>query len=78
MKLLKPLLFSIFGFALVSSLNANESQKQKVYGASERAIALAQNSIIVDGHIDVPHRVYASWVDVTQATEGGDFDYPRA
>jgi membrane dipeptidase len=36
------------------------------------------SSIIVDGHIDVPHRVFDQWVDVTQATDGGDFDYPRA
>jgi membrane dipeptidase len=39
---------------------------------------IAQQTIIVDGHIDVPYRVKERWVDVTQATEGGDFDYPRA
>ncbi len=39
---------------------------------------IAQQTIIVDGHIDVPYRVKEKWVDVTQATEGGDFDYPRA
>ena len=44
---------------------------------SQHAIDLAQNSIIVDGHIDVPYRVHDSWVDVTHATEDGDFDYPR-
>lgn len=45
---------------------------------STRAETLAVSSIIVDGHIDVPHRVFDQWVDVTQATDGGDFDYPRA
>lgn len=39
---------------------------------------IAQNAIIVDGHIDVPYRVNKQWVDVTQATADGDFDYPRA
>ena len=48
------------------------------YSASEKAIKIAQETIIVDGHIDVPYRVKEKWVDVTKATEGGDFDYPRA
>ena len=47
-------------------------------GVSELATELAQQLIIVDGHIDVPYRVHDSWVDVTVATEDGDFDYPRA
>lgn len=45
---------------------------------SDTAKKLAQETIIVDGHIDVPYRVHRNWVDVTKATEGGDFDYPRA
>ncbi len=50
----------------------------KKYRASAKAIALAKSSIIVDGHIDVPYRLLEKWVDVTQSTDGGDFDYPRA
>ncbi|NOR19142.1 MAG: membrane dipeptidase [Xanthomonadales bacterium] len=34
--------------------------------------------VIVDTHIDVPYRLEDGWVDVTVATDGGDFDYPRA
>lgn len=45
---------------------------------SSQAKDLAQNSIIVDGHIDVPYRIHDVWADVTQATNDGDFDYPRA
>ncbi|NKX30274.1 membrane dipeptidase [Alteromonadaceae bacterium A_SAG1] len=48
------------------------------YSASEKAIKIAQETIIVDGHIDVPYRVKEKWVDVTKATQDGDFDYPRA
>ena len=48
------------------------------YSASELANKIAQETIIVDGHIDVPYRVKNAWVDVTKATEDGDFDYPRA
>lgn len=45
---------------------------------SRTADQIAQQTIIVDGHIDVPYRVKERWVDVTKATEDGDFDYPRA
>ena len=43
-----------------------------------QAVNIAKETIIVDGHIDVPYRVKEKWVDVTNATEDGDFDYPRA
>jgi membrane dipeptidase len=45
---------------------------------SDHAKNLAQKTIILDSHIDVPYRMHKKWVDVTKATEGGDFDYPRA
>ncbi|WP_442863974.1 dipeptidase [Alteromonas sp. ASW11-130] len=45
---------------------------------TEKARTIAKNTIIVDGHIDVPYRIKDKWVDVTKATKDGDFDYPRA
>jgi membrane dipeptidase len=39
---------------------------------------MAEEHLLVDTHIDVPYRLADGWVDVTRATEGGDFDYPRA
>lgn len=40
---------------------------------------LASESIIVDGHIDVPYRMTRiKYEDVSSRTVGGDFDYPRA
>ena len=44
----------------------------------DRAQELAERFLIVDTHIDVPHRLYLEEEDVSQATESGDFDYPRA
>ena len=44
----------------------------------DRARDLAMSSIIVDTHIDVPYRLEEEWADVSEATEDGDFDYPRA
>jgi membrane dipeptidase len=46
--------------------------------ASAKARDIAMSSIIVDTHIDVPYRLDEEWADVSEATEGGDFDYPRA
>ena len=43
-----------------------------------KALAIVKSSIILDGHIDVPYRLVEKMVDVSQATDGGDFDYPRA
>ncbi len=45
---------------------------------TKQARTIAKNTIIVDGHIDVPYRLREKWVDVTKATDDGDFDYPRA
>lgn len=45
---------------------------------AERARDIAMSSIIVDTHIDVPYRLYNNWQDVSAATDGGDYDYPRA
>jgi membrane dipeptidase len=43
-----------------------------------RAANLARSAIIVDGHLDVPHRLQTQWEDVSKATAYGNFDYPRA
>ena len=45
---------------------------------AERAEQLAENSIIIDTHIDVPYRLSLGPADIANATDGGDFDYPRA
>ncbi len=54
---------------------APEQTEQTV---AERAAAIAQETMIVDTHIDVPYRLNHEWEDVSVATDGGDFDYPRA
>ena len=51
---------------------------QKTDDLTVRARALAVQSIIVDTHVDVPYRLEKEWEDISRATEGGDFDYPRA
>jgi membrane dipeptidase len=45
---------------------------------SDTAIRLAQETIILDGHVDIPYRLFKQWEDISVRTEGGDFDYVRA
>jgi membrane dipeptidase len=42
------------------------------------ANTIARTSIIIDTHVDVPYRLEDSPEDISKATDGGDFDYPRA
>ena len=39
---------------------------------------IAQNSIIIDTHVDVPYRLQAKPTDLSQRIDDGDFDYLRA
>jgi membrane dipeptidase len=43
-----------------------------------RALALTQDALVVDTHIDVPYRLRESPDDVSGPTATGDFDHPRA
>lgn len=45
---------------------------------SAKAQQLAQKYIIIDTHIDVPYRLRDKWEDISEATELGEFDFPRA
>jgi membrane dipeptidase len=45
---------------------------------ADRGTQLAHEYLLVDTHIDVPYRLHNEWEDVSVATDGGDFDYPRA
>ncbi len=44
----------------------------------EEANRIAQETIIVDGHVDLPYRLKNQWGDVSKRTDSGDFDYVRA
>lgn len=77
MKLKSVICFSLSIFVSTLTVSAVAAEPAE-FTASERAISIAQNMVIVDGHIDVPHRLFKGWVDVSKATDGGDFDLPRA
>jgi len=44
----------------------------------QRAERLARDALIVDGHVDMPYRVYDEWANVSGEVSGNDFDAPRA
>ncbi|AOT06501.1 dipeptidase [Pseudoalteromonas luteoviolacea] len=67
-----------FSSALCVLALATSTVYAKEYTASERAIRLAQENLLIDTHIDVPYRINMQWDDVSKATQEGDFDYPRA
>jgi membrane dipeptidase len=60
------------GLLLVIPVQADEA------AIKAQAQKIAQGFILTDTHIDVPYRLEGDWVDVSAATDGGDFDYPRA
>lgn len=70
--------FTTLGAALAIALGSTSVAAQDDYQASEKAIKLAQENILIDTHIDVPYRIHDQWDDVSKATDRGDFDYPRA
>ncbi|ADM08833.1 putative periplasmic dipeptidase [Parvularcula bermudensis HTCC2503] len=45
---------------------------------SEKAVRLAKETVILDGHVDIPFRLFLRPEDISVETEGGDFDYVRA
>ncbi len=70
-------LFAALGAVMVSACSQSESTDTKA-DTRDEANRIAQSSIIVDTHIDVPYRLEKTPADVSLATESGDFDYPRA
>ncbi len=65
-------------FLAACGADDNTGSEPAVVDYDAEAQRIAQSSIIVDTHIDVPLRVALEPQDVSQATESGDFDYPRA
>jgi membrane dipeptidase len=55
--------------------DSSESLTIDLAGEAQR---IARDSIIIDTHVDVPYRLASRPADVSQPTDGGDFDYPRA
>jgi membrane dipeptidase len=73
----KTMILVVFTSTALSFISCSLAS-EKPFETSEKAVNLAKESIIIDGHIDVPYRIYDQWEDVSLGTDSGDFDYPRA
>ncbi|EPR69528.1 dipeptidase [Cyclobacterium qasimii] len=89
MKSLKALIcYLITATCLSCSPSATNSEDYQNLSEEERfelAKQIAHNTIIVDGHVDLPYRMRVERatqqqeiLNVADRTEGGDFDYPRS
>lgn len=65
-----------------SSSNNGDTSREKSEATRTsvevRADSLAQQSLLVDGHVDLPYRLNDFYETPADSTFGGDFDYPRA
>jgi len=72
MKMTARVLLGVLGLAIAGAATAADPVMLR------KAQKITRNFLVVDTHIDVPYRLTEHWEDVTQATDGGDFDVPRA
>jgi membrane dipeptidase len=69
----------IVGTALfLLTLTNRPASAQSAEALHARAAQLAQDALLVDGHIDLPYRLHDFYENPADSTVGGDFDYPRA
>ena len=84
----KQLLLGItFLFGIVASAQQHTNEYQNLSDVERLQVAkeIAQNTIMVDGHVDLPYRMKVGGftlqrevLDVSVRTPDGNFDYPRA
>ena len=63
---------------LLAACKPTDEQPADAVDYAAEAARIAESSIIVDTHVDVPYRLLGNPQDVSVATPTGDFDYPRA
>jgi membrane dipeptidase len=72
------LAIAAFGLAGCQPSGSDSTDETDAADVQTRAQTLAQETLIVDGHIDVPYRLLELEENIADSTVGGDFDYPRA
>ena len=82
---MRPFIFTPFilvvlasGYACKKEVSIENQPLMIDQALQERATTLAHELVILDAHIDVPYRLSKKTDDISQRTEGGDFDYARA
>lgn len=75
----KYLIYSLLASALFSygcqqSAENNTDQEEDLH---KKAVVLAQTTIMIDGHVDIPYRLRNHPEDISVETTNGHFDYVR-
>ncbi|VAW45170.1 Zn-dependent dipeptidase-like protein [hydrothermal vent metagenome] len=68
----------LFGCQSTPQNSPKRTQQSSMSEVSGLATQISKKYIIADLHVDVPYRLEEQYDDVSMATVGGDFDYPRA
>jgi membrane dipeptidase len=63
---------------LASCSSPDTSTENEVQDIEWKADSLAHANIIIDGHVDIPYRLWDHPEDISVRTEAGHFDYVRA
>ncbi|WP_103027440.1 dipeptidase [Salinibacter altiplanensis] len=69
---------SLMALSLVLVLAGVQAAQAQPASVEARADSLVQAVLLVDGHVDLPHRLNDIYENPAATTVGGDFDYPRA
>ena len=71
--------FSLLVIGTIASCSSpNTTSENKIQDIEGRADSLAHANIIIDGHVDIPYRLWDHPEDISVRTEAGHFDYVRA
>ena len=71
--------FSLLVIGTIASCSSpNTTSENKIQDIERRADSLAHANIIIDGHVDIPYRLWDHPEDISVRTEAGHFDYVRA
>ena len=68
----------VFGTLISCTSPKSTTEDNVVDKTMIRADSLAHANIIIDGHVDIPYRLWDNPEDISVRTEGGHFDYVRA
>lgn len=78
MKLLYLIVLTLIVFISACENKTPSYKKMTDEQLKIKANELAYEFLIIDTHVDVPYRLESKWEDISQSTEKGHFDYPRA
>lgn len=75
---MKTIFYLLFTFNYISILIPQTDNQISDADLYKKAVKLCKEFTLIDSHIDLPGWLYDEWFDVTQNSNKGEIDYPRA